>query len=77
VTSVVFTVLPIYIQVISSAKHGRNVFVGCVVTNASKSSVVLGKFHPFINVLGCCGSGNLSGSGPTFNEGYVKSVESL
>lgn len=28
-------------KVISSAKYGRNVFVGCVVTNASKSSVVL------------------------------------
>jgi hypothetical protein len=25
--------------------------VGCVVTNASKSSVVLGKFHPFLNVF--------------------------
>jgi hypothetical protein len=25
--------------------------VGCVVTNASKSSVVLGKFHPFLVVF--------------------------
>lgn len=42
-------------KVISSAKYGRNVFVGCVVTNASKKSVVLEEIlEDLISSAGVC-----------------------